>query len=121
VLEPLSPGAALKTGDQLVVRILLRSDRDLEFVQLKDMRASCLEPADVLSEYHWQGGLGYYESTRDASTQFFIEWLPRGSYSFDYPLVVTQTGHFSNGICTAQCLYAPEFSSHSAGMEINVE
>lgn len=121
VLQPVAEGAALHVGDKVRVRIELRADRDLEYVHMKDMRASCLEPVNVLSGYRWQNGLGYYESTRDASTSFFFDRLPRGTYVFEYPLFVTHTGSFSNGITSIQCMYAPEFASHSEGIKISVE
>ena len=121
VLEPVAENAYLKVGDKIKVRIELRVDRDMEYVHMKDMRASCMEPVNVLSGYKWQGGLGYYESTKDASTNFFFGWLPKGAYVFEYPLFVTHTGNFSNGITSIQCMYAPEFSSHSEGVRINAE
>jgi hypothetical protein len=121
VLEPVIENGTLKVGDKVKVRIELRVDRDMEYVHMKDMRASCMEPVNVLSEYKWQGGLGYYESTKDASTNFFFSWLPKGTYVFEYPLFVTNTGNFSNGVTTIQCMYAPEFTSHSEGVRVNVE
>ena len=121
VLQPVGDNAILHPGTKIKVRIELRVDRDMEYVHLKDMRASCMEPVNVLSSYKWQGGLGYYESTRDASTNFFISRLPKGTYVFEYPLFVTHTGNFSNGITTIQCMYAPEFTSHSEGVRVNVE
>ena len=121
VLEPVNENGYLKVGDKIKVRIELRVDRDMEYVHMKDMRASCMEPVDVLSGYKWQGGLGYYESTKDASTNFFFGWLPKGTYVFEYPLFVTHTGNFSNGITSIQCMYAPEFASHSEGIRVNVE
>jgi uncharacterized protein YfaS (alpha-2-macroglobulin family) len=84
------------------------------------MRAASMEPINVLSGYKWQEGLGYYESTKDASTNFFIDHLRKGTYVFDYPLFVTHTGIFSVGIASIQCMYAPEFTSHSEGMKIRV-
>ncbi|HMO63497.1 MAG TPA: MG2 domain-containing protein [Ferruginibacter sp.] len=121
VLEALADGAILKVGDKVKVRIEIRVDRDMEYVHLKDMRAACMEPVNVLSGYKWQGGLGYYESTKDASTNFFFNWLAKGTYVFEYPLLVTHAGHFSNGITSIQCMYAPEFSSHSEGVLVQVE
>ena len=120
-LTPIKEGDVVKVGDKIKVRIELRVDRDMEYVHMKDMRASCLEPVNVLSSYKWQGGLGYYETTKDASTNFFFNYLRRGTYVFEYPLSVTHTGNFSNGITSIQCMYAPEFSSHSEGIRINVE
>jgi uncharacterized protein YfaS (alpha-2-macroglobulin family) len=121
VLTPVNDGEALKIGDKIKVRIELRVDRETEYVHMKDMRASCLEPVNVLSSYKWQDGLGYYESTKDASTNFFFDHLHKGTYVFEYPLFVTHAGNFSNGVTTIQCMYAPEFSSHSEGIRINVE
>jgi uncharacterized protein YfaS (alpha-2-macroglobulin family) len=120
VLTPVNEGDELHVGDKIKVRIELRVDRDMEYVHMKDMRASCLEPVNVLSEYKWQDGLGYYESTKDASTNFFFNYLRKGTFVFEYPLFVTNTGNFSNGITTIQCMYAPEFTSHSEGVRISV-
>ncbi len=121
VLQELKDGDELKVGDKVKVRIELKVDRAMEYIHMKDMRAAAMEPVNVLSQYKWQGGLGYYESTKDASTNFFFSQLPRGSYVFEYPLFVTHTGNFSNGITTIQSMYAPEFSSHSDGIRVSVE
>ncbi|MFN0215743.1 MAG: alpha-2-macroglobulin family protein [Saprospiraceae bacterium] len=121
VLKPIADGQKLKRGDKVKVRIEIRVDRAMEFVHLKDMRASGLEPTNVLSGYRWQGGLGYYESTKDLATHFFIDYLPRGTFVFEYPLVVSLRGDMSNGITTMQCMYAPEFTSHSKGVRVKVE
>ena len=120
VLKELKEGDELHIGDKTIVRIILRSDRDMEFLHLKDMRAACMEPINVISGYKWQGGLGYYESTRDAATHFFFDRVPRGTYVFEYPMFVSHTGRFSNGISSIQCMYAPEFSSHSEGVSVDV-
>jgi TonB-dependent SusC/RagA subfamily outer membrane receptor len=120
-LVAIKDGDELKVGDKVKVRIELKVDRDMEYVHMKDMRAACMEPTNVISEYKWQGGLGYYEATKDASTNFFFSWLSRGSYVFEYPMFVTHQGNFSNGITTIQCMYAPEFTSHSEGIRVNVE
>ncbi len=121
VLEPLNNTHTLYVGDKVRVRIELRADRDMEYVHMKDMRAACMEPVNVISRYNWQGGLGYYESTKDASANFFFDHLRKGTYVFEYSLFVTHTGAFSNGIATIQSMYAPEFSSHSEGIKLNVE
>ena len=110
----------LKVGDLIRVRIELRADRPMEFVHMKDMRAAGLEPINVISRYKWQDGLGYYESTRDASTNFFFDYLPKGVFVFEYDLRINNAGDFSNGITTVQSMYAPEFSSHSEGIRVVV-
>jgi hypothetical protein len=104
-----------------MVRIQIIVDRDMEYVHMKDMRASAFEPVNVISSYKWQGGLGYYESTKDVSTNFFFDYLRKGKYVFEYPLFVQQKGDFSNGLATIQCMYAPEFSSHSEGVRVQVK
>jgi uncharacterized protein YfaS (alpha-2-macroglobulin family) len=88
---------------------------------MKDMRAAGFEPINVISRYKWQDGLGYYETTRDAATNFFFDYLPKGTFVFEYPLRATHSGDFSNGITTVQCMYAPEFTSHSAGIRVAVK
>jgi len=117
---PYGGGVDLKVGDLVKVRIELRSDRNMEYVHLKDMRAAGFEPVATLSEAKYQDGLWYYESPRDLNTSFFMGYLPKGTYVFEYSLRVSQKGDFSNGISTIQCMYAPEFSSHSDEVRVLV-
>ena len=119
-ISEITTDTKVKVGDLVRVRIELRSDRAMEFVHMKDMRAAGLEPVNVLSKYKWQDGLGYYESTKDASTNFFFDYLPKGVYVFEYDLRVNNAGNMSNGITTIQSMYAPEFSSHSEGTRLLV-
>jgi uncharacterized protein YfaS (alpha-2-macroglobulin family) len=120
-LTPINENTDLKPGDKIIVRIEIRVDRDMEFVHLKDMRAAGLEPINVLSTHKYQDGLWYYENTRDLATNFFMDRLPKGTYVFEYPLRVNHRGDFSNGITTIQSMYAPEFSSHSEGIRVEVD
>jgi uncharacterized protein YfaS (alpha-2-macroglobulin family) len=110
----------LRVGDKITVRIEIRVDRDMEYVHLKDMRAACFEPVDYLSGYRYKSGLGYYQGIKDASMNFFIDYLRKGTYVFEYDLRVSQKGDFSNGITTMQSMYAPEFTSHSEGVRVVV-
>lgn len=121
VIEPLAEGQQLKVGQKIYSRIIIRSDRDMEFVQLKDMRSSALEPVNNISGYKYSGGLGYYEDIEDVETNFFIRYLRKGTYVLEYPVFVSQKGNFSNGMAGIQSMYAPEFSSHSKGIAIEVE
>ncbi len=120
-LTEIKDGTPVEVGDLLTVRLILRAHRDYEYVHLKDMRASGLEPVRTVSGYRYQDGLYYYENVKDASTNFFITSLRGGTYVFEYDLRVTHAGDFSNGITTFQCMYAPEFSAHSEGVRIRVE
>ncbi len=111
----------IKIGDKIRIQLTLKVDRDMEYVHLKDLRASGLEPVDVISSYRWNNGLGYYQSTKDASTNFFFESLHKGTYVFEYELKANMEGEFSNGITSIQCMYAPEFTSHSQGQRITIQ
>ena len=118
-LEPVT--GALAVGDELVVRLELRVDRDMEYVHLKDQRGSGTEPVNVLSRYKYQDGLGYYESTRDTASHFFIDYLPKGVYVFEYSTRVQLRGSYQTGMASIQCMYAPEFNSHSESLPLVVK
>lgn len=111
----------LKKGDKVITRLVITTDRNLEFVSLKDLRASCFEPVNQLSGYEWKEGVGYYQTTKDASTQFFFSYLPKGTYVFEYELWANNSGEFTSGIATIQCQYAPEFVSHTGGERIKIK
>jgi len=120
VITALGPEAQLKPGEVVKVRLVLRTDRALEYVHLKDSRAAGFEPVAALSGYQYQNGLGYYQAPRDASTDFFLSYLPTGTHVFEYELRVVHGGDFSNGVATVQCFYAPEFAGRSVGGRVRV-
>jgi uncharacterized protein YfaS (alpha-2-macroglobulin family) len=119
ILKPLEGQA--EVGDELVVRLEMRVDRDMEYVHLKDQRGSGTEPTDVLSQYKFRDGLAYYQSTRDTASHFFIDYLPKGVYVFEHSSYVVHRGQYQSGIATLECLYAPEFNAHSNSAVITVE
>jgi uncharacterized protein YfaS (alpha-2-macroglobulin family) len=119
VLRPVTDAVAV--GDELVVRLELRADRDMEFVHLKDQRGSGTEPVAVLSQYRYQDGLAYHESTRDTASHFFIDYLPKGVYVFEYSTRVQLRGRYQSGVAAIQCLYAPEFNSHSESVWLDAK
>lgn len=120
-LQPITESTPIKVGDLVTVRCVLQTDRDLSYIHLKDMRASGFEPVNVFSSYKWKDGLGYYESTRDASTNFFISYMQPGVYVFEYDVKANNAGTFSNGISTIQNMYAPEFSAHTQGIKVQIQ
>ena len=111
----------LTVGDKVIVRLTVRTDRDMDFVQLKDMRAPCFEPQQTISGTRWAGGLIYYQMAKDASTNFYFDHLPKGTYVLEYPVYVNRTGEYANGITTIQCMYVPEFVSHTQGIKVTVK
>lgn len=121
VLEKITSKNPLKTGDLVTVRLIITAKEDTEYIHLKDMRASCFEPVNVLSEYQYKNSLGYYRSTKDAATHFFFDQINKGTYVLEYDIRVNNSGEFSNGITTIQSMYAPEFASHTKGIRVKVE
>ncbi len=119
-LQAFIPKTPLKIGDLITIRLIISTKEDMEYVHLKDMRASALEPIDVLSKYYYKDNLKYYMSTRDAATHFFFDSIKQGTYVLEYDVRVNNIGEFSNGITTIQSMYAPEFSSHSQGVRIKI-
>ena len=115
-LDPVT--GPVHVGDELVTRLVLRNDRAMEFVHLKDLRGSGTEPMNVLSGYRWQDGFGYYEVTRDTASHFFIDSLPAGTHVFETGVRVQHAGTYQTGIAEIRCMYAPEFSAHSASLKI---
>ncbi|MDR1755692.1 MAG: hypothetical protein LBR65_01865 [Culturomica sp.] len=111
----------LSTGEKVVVRLKIEVDRDMEYVHLKDLRAACLEPVEQLSGMQWKGGLTYYRETKNSSTNFFFNYLPKGSYIIEYALWVNQSGTYQDGVATIQCLYAPAFTAHSRSTTLQVK
>jgi hypothetical protein len=111
----------VEVGDELVVRLVVTSDRDYEFLELADHRPSLTEPVDVLSGWRWGDGAGWYVAIRDTSTQLFFERLPRGTHVFEYSLRAAHRGSASSGFARIQSRYAPEFSAHSASIPMQVE
>ncbi|MDR2205511.1 MAG: hypothetical protein LBE36_05080 [Flavobacteriaceae bacterium] len=120
-LQKITENSPLKIGDKVSVRMILNTDRNMEFIHLKDMRAAGFEPLDVISKYQWKNSLGYYQSTKDASTNFYIQYLPKGKYVFEYDYICNAAGTFSNGITTLQNYYAPQMNAHTNGTKVEIE
>lgn len=114
-ITPLTSDYTLHAGDKVIVRLTIRTDRDMEYVSLKDIRPGCFEPASQISGYMFKDGLMYYHAPKDASENFYFDKLPTGTYVMEYSAFVSHTGKYNSGIATIQCQYAPEFVSHTEG------
>ena len=119
-LVRITENSPLKVGDKVTVRMTLNTDRNMEFIHIKDMRAAGFEPLNVISGYEWKNSLGYYQSTKDASTNFYIENMRKGKYIFEYDYVCNASGTFSNGITTLQNYYAPQMNAHTKGTKVTI-
>ena len=111
----------LEPGDEIVARLEITSDRTYEFVHLSDERPACAEPEDVLSSYRWRDGVGYYQSTKDTATHYYIDCLNKGVFVLETSYRVQQRGVFIGGLATIQCMYAPEFTAHSTAETVRVK
>ncbi len=117
---PVSERNHLRLGDEVLVRVEVSTERDLDYVHLKDSRASGLEPLGLRSGHFWDGGVNYFRSVDDNDVHLFFDHLPKGRHIIEYQLIVSHAGDFSNGICKIQSLYAPEFSGHTNGGRITI-
>ena len=120
-LTKVTPKTKIHHGDVVTIRFEIKSDRQMEYVHIKDLRPAGFEPLNVISRYHYQDGLWYYQSTKDASENFFVEYLNKGTYVFEYDIIAVHSGDFSTGMASMQCMYAPEFTCHSNGGRIKVD
>ena len=121
-LEALTDKGSLHPGDVIVSRIIIHADRDMDYIHLKDLRASGMEPyTQANSGYRWSSGFGYYESVRDLATHYFIDHLPKGVHVFESRQRVVHKGKYSGALASIQCFYAPEFASNSEGAVLNVD
>ena len=108
-------------GDRIHVRYTITADRDYEYVCLRAPRPSATEPAQQLSGYRWQGGLGYYQAMHDASTEYFMDHLLRGTYVIEEDWLVSRDGNYLLPPARLTCLYAPEYQSNTAGEKFRVK
>ncbi|HLW38916.1 MAG TPA: hypothetical protein VKX31_00900, partial [Brumimicrobium sp.] len=107
-------------GDKIEVELIVTVDRDLEFVHIKDLRPAGFEPTLSLSGYHWDK-LVYYQSPKDVSMDYFVEYMPKGTYKLSYTVYATHSGTFNSGTATVQSFYAPKFSGHTGTIGVEVE
>ena len=119
--EKVNQNTPLAIGDKVTVRLTVKADRDMDFIQLKDERAACMEPAEQLSGYRWNESTGYYCVTRDASTEFFFDKLRKGTCVIEYDVYIDRSGTYHAGSAIVQSAYAPEYSGHSGGLTLTVK
>lgn len=99
----------LAKGDRVRQVFTITADRDYDFVALSASRPACLQPAQPLSGYAWNMALPAYRAVHDATTDYFVEKVRKGTHQFAEELFVDRTGQFATGVATVSCVYAPEF------------
>ena len=122
-LEEVKPDTKLHVGDQLKIQFNVETDRNLEYIQLSDMRAATVEPLSTHAGflYNWRDDIGYYVAPGNTRNVFYIYRLSKGSYVIEYDVKVQKPGHFTVGNAVMQCLYAPAFRATTPSMTITVE
>ena len=120
-LTELKKGRGVAVGDRLRVRLNVQCDRNMEYVELKEFRAACLEPVSTTSGWAWTNGLSYYVAINNSHNAVYIDRLEKGKYIIDADYYVTNPGSFTLAPSVLQCLYAPEFRATSPGQRIEVK
>ena len=108
----------LTKGDRVRQVFTITADRDYDFVALTASRPACLQPAQPLSGYAWNMALPAYRAVHDATTDYFVEKLRKGTHQFAEELFVDRTGQFATGVATVSCVYAPEFCGTAGELKL---
>jgi hypothetical protein len=117
----LNENEPVKVGELITVALTIKADRDMDYVHLKDLRPAATEPTSQLSGYRFQENLFYYQSTKDVSNNYYINYLPKGNYQFTYTIRATHKGLYTAGFANIQSMYAPAFKAHSNAIKLRIE
>ena len=109
--------STLIVGDRIKVRIIIETQRDLDFVQVSDRRAACMEPVNQLSGYH----RGAYCSPKDNATNYFFYGLSKGKHVIETEYYIDRAGVYESGTCTVGCAYAPEYRATAPSIVLKVK
>jgi uncharacterized protein YfaS (alpha-2-macroglobulin family) len=118
--KPVTTKSPAHIGERITVRLVVSSDRELEYVHVKDPRVAGFEPENIHEQQKGSGGVWWVESPRDAATHFFLDRLPQGTTVIEYDVFATQSGTFSQGATTVECMYAPGHNAHCGGEKVSV-
>ena len=121
MLQEIKEGEKLQKGDKVKIVMTLRSDRDIDFVQVLDLRAACLEPVRKRPGIEWADGKIYYQSITDSEYSMFFDRISKGTRIFEYTLHVTQSGEYTQGITKVIPHYCPAFGANSEGGKVLVK
>lgn len=106
-----------QTGQTVTVRLTVVAKRDLDFVEITDNRAACLEPVNQTSGYR----RGYYEAPRDERTTYYFDKFAKGKHVMETTYYIDRAGDYKSGLATAKCLYAPEFQARDKALTIETK
>ena len=89
----------------------------MDFVEVIDRRASCMEPIEQLSGYRNRT----YCMPKDNATYYFFDNLSKGRHVIETEYFIDREGTYDTGTCTVQCAYSPEFKATVKGEKIIIE
>ncbi|MDF1700195.1 MAG: alpha-2-macroglobulin family protein, partial [Planctomycetota bacterium] len=106
---------AVGSGDRMLVRLKVTTDRDLDYVLVEDPLPAGFEVLEGTTKgaYAWQ-------ERRDNRQVFFLTKLKRGSTTLEYVLQATHLGTFTALGTTAYAMYAPEVHGRAAGRSVRI-
>lgn len=120
MLKPVSLTDDIHTADKVIVRLVVTADRSMDFIHLRDLRPAGLEPANQVSGYKIMSGLMYYTCTKDYSVDFFFDYMPKGTYVFEYELKANLAGDYAAGFATIESMYSADFKSQTKGLRMKI-
>ncbi len=118
-LVPLASGDKVRVGDEIEVRLYVRTKSQFEYVHIKEPRGAGFEETTLTSGWRWDK-LSAYEEPRDSLFNFFVDWLPHGEFELHHSLRPTTPGTYRIGSAVLQSMYSPDVTAYSAGMELEV-
>ena len=119
-VRPIETEEEIPVGAEIEVRLTLQTASAFDFVVVSGPKPAGFENTDLLSGWSWHT-LPVYREYRDASTNFFLDRVPAGKYTFSYTLRPTLTGEYHLLPAQVQSMYAPEFSAHTGATKVKVK
>lgn len=119
-LIPLADLEHVQIGDEIEVHLTLHTRSAFEYVQVTDPKPAGFESSELVSSWEWNP-VSFYREIRDASTNFFINWLPNGTLTLRYVLRPTVAGDFHAAAAQTQSMYAPQYGAHTETLQIKVQ
>lgn len=119
-LQLIDAGTKLKPGDVVVSRLIIETDRDMDYITLTDTRPAGMEPIKE------QGGFGFWfypdysSDITDYQVIYFFYSLPKGKKILENRMIAVHGGNFSGGLSSLQSQYSPEFAAHTEGVRISI-
>lgn len=102
---------------RIKIRLTIEAQRDMDFVEVVDRRAACMEPVNQLSGYR----NGAYCVQKDNATRYFFDQMAKGKHVVETEYYLDRTGQYETGSATAQCAYAPEFRATTHSQTISID